>query len=286
MSAMSAPVVMSIEQIPTEGYVPHMMVPHMVPCCFVAMPEFCEGMQIHPSAGWQPMWSQGARKGQPDSWQGSKRGSPQPSSPNQYFFAGPMWPQQGNGNEEPVSIELSNLPEMLCNPKCLEASIEQAGLENHVQGLEVESGGTGKAILTLASRGAAQQCIRHFNGLRWAKSSEPVSARYCSQDSGDEARASAEPPLTEEAKAKKTSEIAKGLADAGLLCKTTKRTPPSSPFSSCSTTAPMSPPMVPMKPRWADYDDDEEDDDKWSTSTHADEEAKGTDSGSSSNTEC
>jgi len=68
----------------------------------------------------------------------------------------------------------------LCTSKCLEAAIEQAGLEKEVQAFEVLSD-KAEAVLGLASEHAAQRCIRHFHGLKWAKKNAPVSARYCAQ---------------------------------------------------------------------------------------------------------
>lgn len=309
---MSAPVVMNIEQMqmPSEGYAQHMVVPQMMPCCFVAVPEFCEGMQFLPSAGWQPMWSpQGARRGQPDSRHGGKCKSglegnacppPETAVPMQFGVGPTFWPQQCMTIQEPTAVELSNLPQILCNRKCLEASIEQAGLESEVQGLEI-LGRSGKAVLTLATDRAAQQCIRHFHGLRWAKSSEPVAAHYHQQPKAEE---TVQAPLPETpqtsssnaAKYEKAAEDAKSLAAKPVAPTTTpktssfgKRTPPPSPFSSCSTVAPGSPPLMPMRPRWADLDSDDEDNFCWSESTNAEnlEEAQSNpDSGNSSNTEC
>jgi len=272
-----------------------------VPYGFVAAPpDFCEGMYVPHLGGYEATWPQAGHRfplqqklqGRPQRNYGAPR-HPKAFVPNG-FGSAPMWPQADFGPQEPVSVELSNLPTMLCNRMCLEAAIEQAGLENDVKTLELKSGTSGQAVLLLASRQAADRCIQHFNGLQWAKSSQPVSACYASQQPQQQQN---EPEFSETDTSSDYTAKASGLVKdfAPTPCTVTpmstpKLSPKSSICSSPSLSTAMPSPMVSpsMKPRWADLDSEDEDDDVVSKSTREgkwDSIPCSSDSGDASNSE-
>jgi len=73
-----------------------------------------------------------------------------------------------------MPVILSGLPPALCSKMCMEAVLEQAGLEGAVMAVEISAGGD--AILHLSSWSAATQCLAHFNGCRWDATGPPVTA--------------------------------------------------------------------------------------------------------------
>lgn len=297
---MAAPMMMMMtnDQV-SEGPFQQMFIPYG----FVAAPEFCEGMYV-PSGGYEATWpqdghrfpSQQKRQGRHTRNYGAhgNYGAPRhaQASAQNSFGSAPIWPQADFGPQEPVSVELSNLPKMLCNRMCLEAAIEQAGLENDVKTLEVKSGAIGEAVLLLASQQAAQRCIQHFNGLQWAKSSQPVSACYASQQPKQRQH---EPEFPEVDTSSNAPDKACGLVKdfAPTPCTLTPQsTPKLSPKSSICSSPSISAasPMVSpsMKPRWADLDSEDEDDDLVSKSTREgkwDSIPCSSDSGDASNSE-
>jgi len=283
MSSMSAPI-MNMDQV-SEGPYQQMFVPFG----FVAAPEFCEGMYVPPLGGYEATWPQGVHRfplQQKRQGRGSRNyGAPRLSKafvPTD-FGSAPMWPQADFGPQEPVSVELSNLPTMLCNRMCLEAAIEQAGLENDVKSLELKGGTSGEAVLLLSSRQAAHRCIQHFNGLQWAKSLQPVSACYASQQpqqqqhepESSEQQQQREPESSEtDASSDMPDKASSGpVKDFAVTpCTVTPQsTPKLSPKSSICSSPSISAacPMVSpsMKPRWADLDSDDDDDEIVSQST-------------------
>jgi len=258
-----------------------MFSPHMVPCCFVAAPEFCEGMYVPPLGGYEATWPHGVHRfpsqkrhgGRPNRNSYGAPRLPKTFVPND-LGNGPMWPLQDFESQEPAAVELSNLPKMLCNKMCLEAAIEQAGLEQDVQSLELKTDNPGEAVLILANERAAKRCVQHFDGLQWAKSSLPVSASY---------HLLQPPPQQESFEKETTSEalnLVKDLAETTIPL-TPKSTPKLSPKSSiCGSPS--------MKPRWADLDSDDENDDIISKSTRTgtwDSVPGSSDSGEASNSE-
>lgn len=76
-----------------------------------------------------------------------------------------------------VHVKLQSLPQALCTRQCLEAAIDQAGLASYVHDM-LTGVQKGEAEIILTSEAGAQRCIRHFHGLRWARHSQPVIARY------------------------------------------------------------------------------------------------------------
>lgn len=272
-----------MEQV-SEGPFQQMFYPQMVPCCFVAPPEFCEGMYVPPLGGYEAAWPQGVHRF-PQKRQGRQSrnyGAPRlPKTFDPSDFGSPsIWPHEDFGSQEPVTVELSSLPAMLCNRSCLEAAIEQAGLENDVQNLEFTSGDSGEAVLLLANERAAQRCIQHFHGLQWAKSSQPVSARY---------RLQQQPEQQQQAPESLEKEPTDEKDCATPLTMTPKSTPKLSPKSSIMLSPKSSIMSSPsMKPRWADLDSDDENDDIVSKSTRTgtwDSVPGSSDSGEASNSE-
>jgi hypothetical protein len=294
---MPAPPVFNLDQVPEGGSFQQMYAPQMgmVPMCFVAAPEFCEGMYIPPLGGYEAQFPHGGTRFPSQHRQGRhNRNFAAPAFPNAFvqndFGNGAMWPQESFGPQEPVAVELSCLPKMLCNSVCLEAAIEQAGLENVVQKLELKSGNSGEATLIMVNGRAAQRCIQHFNGLQWAKSSQPVCACYKQQPQQQQQQQQQPPQQSQQQQRmpSKASKVEEGVATP--LTMTPKSTPQMSPKSSISMSpkSSISMPSPSMKPRWADIDSDEESDDMLSKSTFAgnwDSLPASSDSGEASNSE-
>lgn len=304
---MAVPLIMSIDQMQMPEACFQQMQVVAVPYCFVAAPEFCEGMPWapQPAGGCEPMWTHGQHRGPFNARQGRyNRGYTKGrTAPARWQLPAAALPQeestqQESSSQDPVGVELTSLPKMLCNRACLEAAIEQAGLESDVQSLELDVSTYGKATLLLSSQRAAQRCVRHFDGLRWQKFSDPVSARYCPQ-AEEEQQQLPESQVTvvealEKATANKPSVSLKASAKSAAPTPKSTISPCSSPKSTASTITPNSSPKSTfstptnkqsMKPRWADYDSDSDED---MTSTRAGTFAEApspSDSGDSSNTE-
>jgi len=275
---------MNVDQV-SEGPFQQVFIPYG----FVAAPpEFCEGMYVPHSRGYEATWPQGGhRLPLQQKWQGRpQRNYGAPRHPKAFVPHGsgsaPMWPQADFGPQEPVSVELSNLPTMLCNRMCLEAAIEQAGLENDVKSLELKSGTRGEAVLLLSSRQAAHRCIQHFNGLQWAKSLQPVSACYASQQpqqqqhepESSEQQQQREPESSETDTSSDTIDKASGpvkdfaVTPCTVTPQSTPKLSPKSSICSSPSISAASPMVSPsMKPRWADLDSDDDDDEIVSQST-------------------
>lgn len=107
---------------------------------------------------------------------GSQGGSSAPSRCSN----GEQSSQQKSIGPDSVTILVSNLPKSLCTRKCFEAVVEAAGLDKVIHAFEV-LGDNAEAVLGVAGETGAQRCIKYFNGLKWAKSTQPVSARYCAK---------------------------------------------------------------------------------------------------------
>lgn len=293
---------MGIEQIP-QGNMQQVFVPQMVPiACFVPSPhDFLPPAprgETSPAAwsygGCDAMWPHGGHRGQFNKSRGSRNdrgartnrrdqgGPASPTSPQpsvDAFGFDNAWPPVESG--EPVGVVLDNLPKMLCNKNCLEAALEQAGLENFVNKFDIQNPSVGTAILHLVNENAAQRCIRHFDGLKWTKGSEPVSARYFDDAKSPKAEncKDQEEPRKSQVETQAAGKQASGLSGApkatpkpavGLASKTSQ-------FS--SVTSPQSSPKT---KRWADYDSDDDEDDQ---STNFDGSVDVSDGGDSSNTE-
>jgi hypothetical protein len=85
-------------------------------------------------------------------------------------------------SESCVSIQLGNLPQKLCSEKFLGVVLEQAGLEGDIVAYGVnlvEGSKHGEGVVVLTSEAAAQHCIRHFQGLKFAGAQKQITTRYC-----------------------------------------------------------------------------------------------------------
>lgn len=69
------------------------------------------------------------------------------------------------------TVLLHSMPNNLCNEACIEAILDQAGLEDQLVSCDVQQGSHGgEAVLHLSSWNAANQAVRHFQGCRWGSS--------------------------------------------------------------------------------------------------------------------
>jgi len=79
----------------------------------------------------------------------------------------------------PPPVLLSGLPLELCSNACMEAVLEQAGLEGAIVHCEITRGThRGEARVTLKSWQMAEQCIAHFRGCKWDSACSCVSASF------------------------------------------------------------------------------------------------------------
>jgi len=89
----------------------------------------------------------------------------------------PVSPAPSNRPSARVNVHVYGLPNNLCNTMCMEAVIEQAGLEEFVISCEAWPGNShGEATIQLVTRDAGEQCLRHFHGCRWCSSGTVVAA--------------------------------------------------------------------------------------------------------------
>lgn len=259
---MAAPVISSVEEL-QHGPVQQMFVPMLPHGCFdpasqaafTGAPEFCEAACFHAYGGYGgAMWPRPPH-GTPTprrQLQATPRVQPQPQAPTP---------------RRPVRVLLSNLPPLLRARGFLEVAVEQARLEQDVAGLEIGAAAAGEAVVVLTSEAAGQRCIRHFHGLRWAKSDKPISARYTSSAKKDQA---AEEP----ARRQREDQPSGGARAAGLEAPAAKEAAARVPNSMARSWAGytreehlqvrglvMSPCLG--KQRWADIDSDTEFDDDW-----------------------
>lgn len=157
---------------------------------------------------------------------------------------------------DPVApVVLSNLPHALCTGRCLEAMLDQAGLENAIISYEVRAGKKrGRAVISLNSERAADRCIAHFQGLRWGHGSgRPVNAFRRTREDAANAQST-----------KQQSKKGNGDAPAGR-----ERSLGEEQHSSqqrLELPLPERRHEDLSKPRWADLESDDEDDFTASTS--------------------
>jgi hypothetical protein len=85
-------------------------------------------------------------------------------------------------------VEISSLPNNICNQMMMEATLQQARLDEFVLSVVTKPGQPhGEAVVNLSTREAAIQCVCHFDGRRWG--GVTVSARLATPD--------VTPPMTE-----------------------------------------------------------------------------------------
>jgi hypothetical protein len=86
-------------------------------------------------------------------------------------------PAPSNNSANSVSVLVHGLPNNLCNSMCMEAIIEQAGLEDSIVMVEAWPGTpSGEAKISLTTWEAAELCVRHFHGCRWCSTGSSVRA--------------------------------------------------------------------------------------------------------------
>lgn len=86
----------------------------------------------------------------------------------------------------PMSVFVRGLPKNLCNGVCMEAILEQAGLEDAIVSCEAWPGASsGEALIQLASWNAAELCARHFHGCRWCATGATVFAELATPPAPD-----------------------------------------------------------------------------------------------------
>jgi hypothetical protein len=93
---------------------------------------------------------------------------------------------------EPCDVMISNLPVAIANDDdCIEAMLQQAGLVQSLIAFERQGKKSGKVLVSLESRNAAEYCIAHFQSCQWIrhKNGESVKAHII----GDEPAEDAEP---------------------------------------------------------------------------------------------
>lgn len=77
-----------------------------------------------------------------------------------------------------VPVFIDGLPNNLCNPTCMEAILDQAGLEESIVTCEAWPGvPCGQATLHMATLDAANRAAKHFHGCRWDSTGAGVAAR-------------------------------------------------------------------------------------------------------------
>lgn len=75
------------------------------------------------------------------------------------------------------TVLLQGLPNALCSQACLEAMIQQAGLQREVLSHSIRPGSPcGEAVLRITGRAAVARCMKHFHGRAWDSSGILVSA--------------------------------------------------------------------------------------------------------------
>jgi hypothetical protein len=71
---------------------------------------------------------------------------------------------------------IRGLPQALANDVCMEAVLEQAGLEAAVVNCSVKRGKINEVVVELSCPLMALHCVNHFNGCMWDSSGKPVTA--------------------------------------------------------------------------------------------------------------
>jgi hypothetical protein len=86
------------------------------------------------------------------------------------------WTREDKQSGVPVFV--SGLPNNLCNPACMEAILDQAGVDEALLNCEAWPGSPcGQATLHMATVDAANRAAKHFHGCRWDSTGAEVVAR-------------------------------------------------------------------------------------------------------------
>lgn len=86
--------------------------------------------------------------------------------PNCFQVYYQQYHQEREETNEQVDVVLSGLPTQLCNAACIEAILEQAGLDGAT--VDCRDGAHGEATVHLRSHDAGARCVGHFSRCRWA----------------------------------------------------------------------------------------------------------------------
>merc|ERR1719313_548585 len=87
---------------------------------------------------------------------------------------------------EPCDVMIENLPVAIANDDdCIEAMLQQAGLSQSLIAFERQGKKSGKVLVSLENRMAAEFCIMHFQSCQWIrhKNGEAVKAHIQGDDS-------------------------------------------------------------------------------------------------------
>jgi len=110
---------------------------------------------------------------------GDRLASPSPL----YAASRPAAPTKG------ATVQISSLPNHLLSDAMMNATLDQAQLEDFVVGFITKPGAQrGEALITLSTADAAVKCARHFHGRRWDASGITVDARVLGGDSKADAK--------------------------------------------------------------------------------------------------
>jgi len=89
-----------------------------------------------------------------------------------------------------VAVDVQDLPHTLCRQSLLEAMLDQAGLGGNILGCILgENLDTGKALIYLTDRSAAQKCAAHFHGCSWGSAGPSVTAQVVDAPAGQNLQA-------------------------------------------------------------------------------------------------
>jgi len=85
------------------------------------------------------------------------------------------------------AVLIKGLPHALLSDTCMEAVLQQAGLEGAVISFGVckESGRFGEAFVRLSNRAAVERCVQHFHGRIWDASGLAVSVEVLQEEGKD-----------------------------------------------------------------------------------------------------
>lgn len=145
----------------------------------------------HHNARSKPQWAAGRRHQQNKF---SPENSRTATSHAQWQAQAPAQPPTGVTNpggfqesQGPVAVKLQGLPRTLCQQNFLEAMLDQAGLTDNILSCQLgQDQDTGKALIYLTNRSAAQMCMEHFSGCCWDKTGTSVTAQMVESQPGNQ----------------------------------------------------------------------------------------------------
>eukprot|EP00448_Togula_jolla_P024065 CAMPEP_0170571066 /NCGR_PEP_ID=MMETSP0224-20130122/1460_1 /TAXON_ID=285029 /ORGANISM="Togula jolla, Strain CCCM 725" /LENGTH=339 /DNA_ID=CAMNT_0010893415 /DNA_START=80 /DNA_END=1099 /DNA_ORIENTATION=+ len=156
----------------------------------------------------------------------------------------PATPTGAAGPRGPTSVVVRGLPNTLCNQPCMEVALEQAGIAGSVLKCEAHTGWPcGEAVVVLSTWEAANRCIRHFAGCKWAAggqvtamisgTSHSAPGAWCVDKQSMPANQQGEPPMTSNPMCRDESARFKAPAAIGV------------PLITCAPPPPVPAPTMP-----------------------------------------